>query len=43
MALLWFLTCAAVKLSLLQENYLSNSILYRVKCRTAAVNDLHVL
>ena len=43
MAVLWSLTCAAVILSLLQENDLSNSIPHRVKCGTAAVNDLHGL
>jgi len=43
MAVLWCLTCAAVILSLLQENNLSSSILHRVKCRTAVVNDLHGL
>jgi len=37
------LTCAAVILSLLQENNLSSSIPHRVKCRTAVVNDLHGL
>jgi len=40
MAVLWSLTCAAVILSLLQENNLSNSIPYRVKCRTKAINHL---
>jgi len=39
-ATLWSFTCAAVKLSLFQENNLSNSILRRVKCRTEAVNHL---
>jgi len=32
--LLWSFTCAAVKLSLFQENNLSNGILHRAKCRT---------
>ena len=36
-AVLWSLTCAAVILSLLQENNLSKSIPHKVKCRTAAV------
>jgi len=40
MAVLWSHTCAAVILSLLQENNLSNSIPHRVKCRTAEVNGL---
>ena len=40
MAVLCSLTCAAVILSLLQENYLSNSIPHRGKCRTKAVNHL---
>jgi len=40
MAVLWFLTCAAVVLSLLQENNLSNSIPHRVKSRTEAVKHL---
>ena len=40
MAVLWSLTCAAVKLSLFQENKLSNSIPHRVKCPTEAVNHL---
>ena len=40
MAVLRSLTCAAVILSLLQENNLSNSIPRRVKCRTKAVNHL---
>ena len=39
-AILWSFTCAAVKLSLFQENNLSNSILHRVKCQTEAVNHL---
>jgi len=39
MAVLWFLTRAAVKLSLLQDNNLSYSIPHRVKCRTEAVNS----
>ena len=34
MTVLWSLTCAAVILSLLQENNLSNSLPHRVKCRT---------
>jgi len=37
---MWSLTCAAVILSLFQENNLSNSIPHRVKCRTEAVNIL---
>ena len=40
MVVLWSLTCAAVILSLLQENNFSNSIPHRVKCRTKAVNHL---
>ena len=40
MAVLWSLTCAAVILSLLQENNLSNSVTHRVKCRTEAVKRL---
>jgi len=40
MAVLWSLTCAAVILSLLQENNLSNSIPHRGKCRTEAVKRL---
>ena len=40
MAVLWSLTCAAVILSLLQENNLSNSAPHRVKCRTEAVKHL---
>ena len=40
MALLWSLTCAAVILSLLQENNLSNNVPHRVKCRTEAVKHL---
>ena len=40
MAGLWSLTCAAVILSLLQENDLSNSIPHRVKRRTEAVKRL---
>ena len=36
-AVLCSVTCAAVKLSLLQENNLSNSIPHRVKCRAKAV------
>jgi len=40
MAALWSLTCAAVILSLLQENNLSNSIPHRVKCRKEAVKHL---
>jgi len=40
--LLWSLTRAAVILSLIQKNNLSNSIPvpHRVKCRTEAVNHL---
>jgi len=34
MTVLWSLTCAAVILSLLQENNLSNSLPHRVKCQT---------
>ena len=37
MAILSCLTCAAVILSLLQENNMSNSIPHRVKSRTEAV------
>ena len=40
MAVLWSLTCAAVKLSLFHENNLSNTISHRVKSRTEAVNHL---
>jgi len=40
MAVLWPLTCAAVILSQLQENNLSNSMPRRVKCRTEAVKHL---
>jgi len=40
MAVLWSLTCAAVILSLLQENNLSNSIPHRGKCLTEAVEHL---
>jgi len=40
MAILRSLTCAAVILSLLQENKLSNSQPRRVKCRTEAVKHL---
>jgi len=40
MVVLWSLTCAAVILSLLQQNNLSNSILHRVKCRTEALKPL---
>jgi len=40
MAVLWSLTCAAIMLSLLQENNLSNSIPHRVKSRTEAVKHL---
>ena len=40
MAVLWSLTCAAVILSLLQENNLSDSIPHREKRRTEAVNHL---
>ena len=40
MVVLWSLTCAAVILSLLQENNLSISIPHRVKCRTEAVKHL---
>jgi len=43
MAILWSLTCAAVILTQLTENNVSNSIPHRVKCRRAAVNDLHGL
>jgi len=38
--ILWSLTCAAVKLSLFQENDISNSIPHRVKCWTEAVKRL---
>ena len=40
MARLCSLTCAAVKLSLLQGNNLSNSIQHGMKCRTEAVKHL---
>jgi len=40
MAVLWSLACAAVILSLLQENNLSNSIPHKVKCRIKAVKHL---
>ena len=40
MVVLWSLTCAAVVLSLFQENTLSKSIPHRVKPRTEAVKDL---
>jgi len=40
MAVLWSLTCAAVILSLSQENNLYNSIPHRVKSRTEAVKYL---
>jgi len=40
MAVLWSLTCAAVILSLLQENKLSNSMLLKVKSQTEAVKHL---
>ena len=40
MAVLWSLTCAAVILSLLQENNLANGIPHRVKSRTEAVKHL---
>jgi len=40
MAVLRSLTCAAVILSLLQENNLSKSMPHRVKCRTKAVNHV---
>ena len=40
MAVLWSLTCAAVILSLLQENNRSNIIPHSVKCRTEAVKHL---
>ena len=40
MAVLRSLTCAAVILSLLQENSLSNSMPHRVKCRTKAANHV---
>jgi len=40
MAVLWSLTCAAVILSLFQENNFSNSIPHRVKSRKEAVNHL---
>jgi len=40
MAVLWSLTCAAVILSLLQENNLSNSIPHRVKSPKEAVKHL---
>jgi len=39
-AVLWSLTRAAVKLSLFQENNVSNSTIHRVNCRTEAVNHL---
>ena len=39
-AILWPLTCAAVILSLLQENLLSSSIPRRIKSRTEAVKHL---
>jgi len=38
MSVLWFLTCAAVKLLLFQENNLSSTITHRVKYRTETVN-----
>ena len=40
MTVLWSFTCAAVILSLLQENNFSNSIPHRVKSRTEAVKHL---
>jgi len=40
MAVLWSLTCAAVKLSLFQENNLSNSTPHGEKCRTEAVKHV---
>ena len=40
MAALWSLTRAAAKLSLFQDNDLSNSTPCRVECRTEAVNHL---
>ena len=39
MAVLWSLACAAVILSLLQENKFSISIQHRAKCRTEAVKE----
>jgi len=40
MAVPWSLTCAAIMLSLLQENNLSNSIPHRIKYWTEAVKHL---
>ena len=40
MVVLWSLTCAAVVLSLFQENNLSKSMPHRVKPRTEAVKHL---
>ena len=40
MAVQWSLTCAAVILSLLQENNFFNSIPHRVKCRAEEVKHL---
>jgi len=40
MALVWSFTCAAVIVSLLQENNLSISIPHGVKCQTEAVKHL---
>jgi len=40
MVVLWLLTCAAVILSLFQENNLSKSIPHRVKFQTEAVRHL---
>ena len=40
MVVLWSRTCAAVTLSLLQENNLSIGIPRRVKCRTEALRHL---
>jgi len=40
MVVLWSLTCAAVILSLFQENNLSESIPHRVKSPTEAVKHL---
>jgi len=39
MTVLWSLTCAAVILSLLQENNLFNSIPHKVKCRVKHLYD----
>jgi len=40
MAVLWSLTCAAVKLSLSQDNDLPYSIPDRIQCPTEATNNL---